>query len=130
MPKMKGQKKDKTKVLEVPDADVISSLSTMKPARSFNFLCEVDKKGTAALYKITPNSKVLIAKKGRVDKRNLVMVNLDYPDVKMVLVVGSLGSKMGELFDLHWNPLLYPHLQEAWNERRRLRDIESGKTLL
>lgn len=130
MPKSTGvKKKDKNKVVKLPDQDVFIAFDKLKNAEGQNLVCEKDKYGSVKLYKVSGDSKVLLGIKGSVDGRKIIMVNLDYPDPKMVLNVGSYGQGLNELYDLKFNPLLFSHLQESWNERKRQRDVESGSLL-
>jgi hypothetical protein len=124
--------KDKDREVILADSDVMAAFAKMRPANGNKLFAMKDKHGGMKLYYREINSRnqiqdnILIAVKGFVNDRIFIMLNLDFKDPSIIMVVGAYAKGMNELFDLKWNPLLYSHLQEAWNERKRERDVASG----
>ena len=110
---------------QVDDSDVIIAFSKGKAVTGRTIHTIMTKAGSTELFK----GKTLLARRGKVDDRKLVQINLDFEDVKLLMQIGGMASSFS-LYDFQFNQLLFPHLQESWNKRRELRLRESGEVLI
>jgi hypothetical protein len=127
MPKPAGKRKQKD--AKVPDSDVLIAFQKGKPANGHSLVCTKDKRGAVILHSLIAGVSTLVCRKDLIDGRQLLRINLDFPDPRLIMMVGGYATKPGELFDTNLNQILYTHLQDTWNENRRRRIVESGSLL-